>query len=96
MLLNKLAKHCFAYFVRKCEEKTAKCNVYRSKPAAKRAASRLKRKTHKDIMSFRCPCCRKWHLGKRKTFAEQKVVKHIEDTLDKQLEELWVDLGGEA
>ena len=58
----------------RCQDKTDKQNVYETKQEAKVAASKLSRKSGKKINSFRCPTCRRWHIGKRSKRMKNEVV----------------------
>ena len=52
-------------YVRKCMEKTANGNVYRSRKKANRVVMRMKEfQNEKALQAFHCPICKLYHVGK--------------------------------
>jgi hypothetical protein len=49
---------------RRCDEKTARGNVYRSRAKARRAARVMTARTRNYIVAFLCPHCLLFHIGK--------------------------------
>ena len=51
--------------LRTCERKTARGNVYGRFRIAERVAACIRRHdTDTTARPYRCPCCRRWHVGK--------------------------------